>query len=143
MYLSAVILSDKEVQGGKLRLWVVLARAFQAISEHDRKSIADHGLTPGEFAVLEVLLHRGPLLLATKGLVERRACPEDRRASFVALTEQGEAVIREAFPAHAETLERALGGLSPAETRDAIRLIRKAGLHAQALLDDPPVTSDS
>ena len=141
-----------------------MARAFQAISEHDRKSIADHGLTPGEFAVLEVLLHRGPLLLgqvqkkilvssggitylvdrlATKGLVERRACPEDRRASFVALTEQGEAVIREAFPAHAETLERALGGLSPAETRDAIRLIRKAGLHAQALLDDPPVTSDS
>lgn len=137
-----------------LRLWVVMARAHGAIAEHIRMDIVRHGLTPAEFAVLEVLLHRGPLLqgeiqrkilvssggitylvdkLVAKGLVERRACPGDRRASYAALTRKGEELIAGIFPEHARCMAKVLAGLDPEEKRTAIDLLRKAGHYAADL----------
>lgn len=134
-----------------LKLWVVLARAFAAVSAHSQADIARHGLTPGEFAVLEVLHHRGPLLLgevqrkvlvtsggvtylvdrlAEKGLVERRRCETDRRAYYAALTPDGEALIREIFPQHARALREALAGLDAREQDEAIGLLRALGRYA-------------
>jgi MarR family 2-MHQ and catechol resistance regulon transcriptional repressor len=134
-----------------LELWVVLSRSATAVSRRAEADIARHGLTPGEFAVLEVLYHKGPLLLGevqrkvlvssggvtylvdrleAQGLVERRACPGDRRARFAALTAEGEARIAAVFPAHAEAIEAAVSGLTAAEQRTATRLLRKLGLRA-------------
>src|SRR5207245_6761434 len=42
-----------------LRLWVVLARAFDAVERHSRASIARFDLGTTEFGVLEVLYHKG------------------------------------------------------------------------------------
>jgi len=42
-----------------LELWVVLARAFDAVERHSRASIASFGLCSTEFGVLEVLYHKG------------------------------------------------------------------------------------
>lgn len=134
-----------------LKLWVVLSRSFHAIARIDRQSAATHGLTQGEFAVLEALYHKGPLLLGevrrkilvssggitylvdkleAKGLVERRACPGDRRAAYAALTPEGEERIEDIFPAHAERLARGLSGLEEDEKRIAIGLLKKLGLAA-------------
>lgn len=134
-----------------LKLWVVLNRAYRAVAEIDRESLAGRGLTPGEFAVLEALLHKGPLLLGElrrkvlvssggvtylvdrlqeKGLVRRRMCPEDRRATYAELTEEGEELVLGIFPAHAGTLHRALGGLDAGEKRTAVELLKKLGLQA-------------
>ena len=44
-----------------LRLWVVLARAFDAVERHSRASIGRFGLGSTEFGVLEALYHKGPL----------------------------------------------------------------------------------
>src|SRR2546427_2561230 len=44
-----------------LKLWVVLARAFDAVERHSRASIARFGLGTTEFGVLEVLYHKGEL----------------------------------------------------------------------------------
>src|SRR5438128_7273787 len=44
-----------------LMLWVVLARAFDAVDRHSRASIARFGLGTTEFGVLEVLYHKGEL----------------------------------------------------------------------------------
>ena len=44
-----------------LHLWVVLARAFDAVEHHSRASIARFGLGTTEFGVLEVLYHKGEL----------------------------------------------------------------------------------
>src|SRR5439155_3647560 len=44
-----------------LQLWVVLARAFDAVERHSRVSIARFGLGTTEFGVLEVLYHKGEL----------------------------------------------------------------------------------
>src|SRR5919112_4727186 len=40
------------------------------------------------------------------GLVRREACPSDRRGAFAVLTEEGEAALAAALPAHLESLER-------------------------------------
>jgi DNA-binding MarR family transcriptional regulator len=44
--------------------------------------------------------------LEAQGLVERQACPGDRRATNAVLTEQGWAKIRQAAPGHVETVRR-------------------------------------
>src|SRR5207245_748757 len=41
-----------------LKLWIVLARAFDAVDRHSRASIARFGLGTTEFGVLEVLYHK-------------------------------------------------------------------------------------
>jgi len=136
-----------------LKLWVVLSRAHQAVAEHVRADIERHGLTVGEFGVLEALYHKGPLHLGRvrekilvssggitylmdrleeKGLAERRPCPEDRRASFAALTDEGEEMIRRIFPEHAAVLGRALSGLPAERKADAVRLLKELGHGAAA-----------
>ena len=136
-----------------LKLFVVLTRAWAAVNAHSEADIGRHDLTPAEFAILEVLYHRGPLLLgevqrkilvssggitylvdrlAKQGLVERRACAEDRRARYAALTPEGEAFIARIFPAHADVLTRAVAGLSETEQRQAVQLLRKLGTAAEA-----------
>lgn len=137
-----------------LKLWVVLARAYQALRRHAAADLERHGLSEGEFAVLEALYHKGPMLLvevqrkilvssggitylvdrlAEKGLAERRPCATDRRASYAALTKEGERLIRTIFPAHEQAIARAVSGLSDAEKRQAVKLVRKLGLSAAEL----------
>ncbi len=41
-----------------------------------------------------------------RGLVERRACPSNRRSTLIALTGDGRAVLERAFRLHAEGLQR-------------------------------------
>ncbi|MGD8279234.1 MAG: MarR family transcriptional regulator [Gemmatimonadota bacterium] len=130
---------------------MVLTRSAAAVARHAEADIARHGLTPGEFGVLEALYHKGPMLLGevqrkvlvssggvtylvdrleAQGLVERRACPGDRRARYAALTKVGEARIASVFPEHAKAIEHAVSGLTAAERRTATRLLRKLGLRA-------------
>src|SRR6185503_13192975 len=91
-----------------LKLWVVLARAYASVAQRASEDVARHGLTLAEFAVLEALYHKGPLLLGEvqkkilvssggvtylvdrleeRGLVRRKLCPEDRRARYAELTD--------------------------------------------------------
>lgn len=145
-------LAARDTEGAlALKLWVVLARAHNAISSHVQADVSEHGLTVAEFAVLEVLYHKGPMLLGevqrrilvssggitylvdrltNKGLAERRECPDDRRARYAALTPAGEELIQEIFPGHAERLRLALSGLDADQKREAIKLVRALGLGA-------------
>ena len=141
-------------RGDPLKLWVVLARAYSSVARHVEADVARHGLTVGEFGILEALYHTGPLLLgevqkkvlissggvtylvdrlAAKGLVERRACPEDRRARYAALTREGEELLDRIFPEHADALHRALGGLTADERARATELFKRLGRGAAEL----------
>jgi MarR family 2-MHQ and catechol resistance regulon transcriptional repressor len=145
---------DAETQATALKLWVVLARATEAITRHLAADVTRHGLTLAEFGALEALHHKGPMLLGeiqrrilvssggitylvdrltAKGLVERRLCPEDRRARYAALTPQGEQLMQRIFPAHARRIAAAVGGLTAAEQAQATTLLRTLGLAAAAL----------
>jgi MarR family 2-MHQ and catechol resistance regulon transcriptional repressor len=144
--------SDRKADAA-LKLWVVLARSFNAVSARLAEDIAQHELTQTEFAILEVLYHKGRLLLGEvqrkilvtsggitylvdrlveKGFVKREECAEDRRARYVVLTPAGTALIRKIFPQHTAAVERALSGLTQAEQREATKLLRKLGLAAAA-----------
>ena len=134
-----------------LKLWVVLSRAHASISAHAAAHAADHGLSLTEFAILEVLYHRGRMVLgeiqrrilvssggitflvdrlAQKGLVVRQECLEDRRAKYVSLTREGTRLIRELFPEHARTITKAMRGLTGEQQEMAIALLKSLGLAA-------------
>lgn len=135
-----------------LKLFTVLYRAHAALQAKSEEEIRRHGLTPAEFAVLEVLYHKGPLLqgeirdkilvssggitylvdrLGDRGLVERRDCPDDRRARYAALTDEGIRFMAEIFPGHARCLARATEGLSAEQKDEAIRLLKALGKAAR------------
>lgn len=137
-----------------LKLWVVLSRAHAAVEAHARAHAAAHELTLPEFGILEVLYHKGRMLLGevqrkilvssggitylvdrleARGLVERLENPDDRRARFVSLTRQGEKLIQRIFQEHAQVLERALSGLDARSQEAAIDLLRRLGTTAASL----------
>jgi MarR family 2-MHQ and catechol resistance regulon transcriptional repressor len=137
-----------------LKLWTVLARAYAAVEKHSFADIERHGLTPGEFGILETLYHRGPLLLGElqrrvlvssggvsylvdrleqKGLVERRDYPEDRRTRLAALTPAGEALIARIFPEHTRAIQHALGEVDAEVKEAAMALLRTIGRAAAAV----------
>lgn len=138
-------------QAAALKLWVVLARAYAAVSERAARDVARHGLTLAEFAVMEALYHKGQLLLGEvqkkilvssggvtylvdrleqRGLVERRLCAEDRRARYAALTPDGEAFMRRIFPEHAECITEVASALTIEEQQQVTLLLRDLGRHA-------------
>jgi MarR family transcriptional regulator, 2-MHQ and catechol-resistance regulon repressor len=149
--------SPDRKQDTALRLFVVMARALNAVTEHvTGDDMERHGITPTEFGILEALYHKGPLLLGEvqrkilvtsggitylvdrlveKGLVKREQCPEDRRARYAVLTPAGQALIKRIFPAHAARIEQAMSGLTQVEQREATALLRKLGLAAASLVE--------
>lgn len=139
-----------------LKLYVVMARANNAVNRRVESEIARYDLTATEFGILEALYHKGPLLLgdvqkkillssggvtytvdrlADKGLVERRECETDRRARYAALTPKGEALIARIFPDHASRIEQALSALTAREQEELTMLLRKLGLAAEQSSD--------
>ena len=141
-----------------LKLYVVLSRASETLHAHTKSDIESHGLTQTEFAILEALYHKGPMLLGEvqkkilvssggitflidklvkRGLVRRRPCESDRRARYAELTDDGRELIARIFPGHAEVIRRAVAGLSPAEQQTLADLLKKLG-HSAAALDFKP-----
>ena len=134
-----------------VHVWLVLMKAFQALTPHAAESIARTELGDSDFRVLEALLHKGPLPVNTlgpkvwltpgsisvavyrlvkKGLVSRRDHPGDRRIRRVELTAKGRKLIRRGFRQHAAAMEKVVSVLSKAERLTLLRLLKKLGKHA-------------
>lgn len=132
-----------------LKLLVVMLKASQTIEDIVRRDMKTYGINPTEFAVLELLYHKGnqpiqrigeKILLASssityvidkleeKGYVERVDCPEDRRIKFASLTEEGRAFMEEVFPKHGERIGEIFAHLTEEEKDMAIELLKKIGL---------------
>ncbi|WHY79141.1 MarR family transcriptional regulator [Neobacillus sp. WH10] len=134
-----------------LKLFIVLSRAYKAINEHVNKVIQANGLNPTEFAVLELLYHKGDqpmqqiggkILLASgsityvvdkleqKGMLQRLACPKDRRVTYAQITDEGKKFIQDIFPEHAKLIDTLMSSLTDQEKTEAINLLKKLGLPA-------------
>ena len=122
---------------------------------YDHQSIAAQGFaTLSDYAVLEVLLHKGALpvnaigekvlltsgsmttavqRLEKKGLVIRERCEVDARVVLVHLTNEGMNLIQEAFTAHAEDLDKLFIEFSEDERIQFAGLMRKLDQHSQKL----------
>jgi MarR family transcriptional regulator, 2-MHQ and catechol-resistance regulon repressor len=84
--------------------------------------------------------------LEEAGLVERVACPSDRRGAFAALTEAGLARISAAVGPHLRDVDEQLTGLlSDGELRDLARLLRKIRDHVnpEAATISPPLEDET
>jgi MarR family transcriptional regulator, 2-MHQ and catechol-resistance regulon repressor len=140
-----------------VRVWLVLWKAFHAIQKNAGRSVAALGLGLSDFAVLEVLLHKGPLpvnaigkkvlltsssitaavdRLESRKLLRRVTTPRDRRSRIVELTHAGRRLIERAFQRHARDMEQTMAVLRSHERAELVRLLKKAGMWAAARLDD-------
>jgi MarR family transcriptional regulator, 2-MHQ and catechol-resistance regulon repressor len=139
-----------------VHLWLILMKTHEALRQHAVRQVQGRGIGFSDFAVLEVLLHKGPTpvneigrrvrltsgsitaaidRLERKALVERHGDPADRRTRVVHLTPAGRDLISTAFADHAEAMERATAGLTAEERAHTSALLKKLGRYAQAHLD--------
>ena len=131
-----------------LDAFIKLARATSLLDARLHRSLGERGLTTAQLAVLEALLHLGPLTqtelgrkmlrsggsvtsvvdnLQKKGWVRRERCEEDRRVLYVHLTAEGRRLIRKVFPGHVADVREAFGALSAAELTRLAELCKKLG----------------
>jgi MarR family 2-MHQ and catechol resistance regulon transcriptional repressor len=138
--------------GTGVHVFLVMWKAVHAVETYAQRSIAELEMCGSDFAVLEALLHKGPLpinelgkkvlltsgsitvavdRLESKDLVERRASGTDRRAKIVHLTRAGKELIARVYADHATDMEQlASASLSKAERETLIRLLKKIGYEA-------------
>lgn len=137
--------------------WLVLWKTQKTLETKAFEHIVSLGLCISDFAVLEVLLHKGELpvnmigkkLLLTsgsitsaidrsekKGFVKRVDDPDDRRVKVVRLTPKGLAFIKEAFADHKRAMERVMAPLSQSERKTMTKLLRKLGKSVDKTLEE-------
>lgn len=131
---------------------LVLWKAAKSIESVDHASIAETGLQLSEFAIMEVLLHKGPLPINTigqkvlltsgsmtaavnrlenKGYVTRKRDKADGRCFQIHLTENGQRLIEQAYSRHMENLEKVASVLTGQERDELVRLLKKVGFNAR------------
>jgi MarR family transcriptional regulator, 2-MHQ and catechol-resistance regulon repressor len=146
-----------ESDASATHVWLVLWKAARAVEQNAISSVSGLGLGLSDFAVLEVLLHKGaqPVnvigkkVLLTSGsittaidrlesrkLVHRTPHPEDQRARLVQLTGRGKRLIEDAFQQHVFDMEKTMAVLTPGERLELTCLLKKLGVFAAARLSD-------
>ena len=138
--------------GSGVHVFLVLWKAAHAVEEYAENSVAQLEMCGSDFAVLEALLHKGPLpvneigkkvlltsgsittavdRLEDKGLVERRTHGSDRRARIVHLTKEGKKLITRIYADHAADMEQlAAACLTKKERQTLIQLLKQIGFEA-------------
>lgn len=137
-------------------LFLLFWKASHAVMRYDEASVREAGFRSlSDFAVLEVLLHKGPLPVNTigekvlltsgsittavqrlekEGLVRRARGAADGRVVLVHLTDSGQKRIEQAFEQHATALNRLFHCLEGTERQEFARLMRKIGAQAEGLI---------
>lgn len=135
-----------------LKAVTVLLRAAEAIHEVIKKDAARYGLNSTEFSALELLYHRGrqpiqligkKVLIASSSItyvvdkleakkyVIRQACPDDRRVTFVELTDVGRTLMESIFPDHELTIDKVFQGMEKEEVDEMIKVVKRVGYQSQ------------
>src|SRR5438128_6822880 len=132
-------------------LWLVMMKAHRTLERLATHSIESSEICLSDFAVLEMLLHKGPQpvneigrrveltsgaittavdRLEARGLVTREADPNDRRARIVRWTAAAEEQAARIFAGHEAAMDRAASGLAKTERATLIELLKKLGTSA-------------
>jgi MarR family transcriptional regulator, 2-MHQ and catechol-resistance regulon repressor len=140
-------------------LWLVLSKAHRALRAHAERSLEGIDMCLSDFAILELLLNRGPQPVNTigqriqltsgsvttavdrleeRGLVVRSSDPSDRRSRIVSLTPDGSKCIGEIFGHHRDAMDRAAVGLTKGERTKLIQLVKKLGRSAEERFKEQP-----
>ena len=138
-------------------LWLVLMKAHRTLERLATRSIESSETGLSDFAVMEMLLHKGPQpvnaigrrveltsgaittavdRLASRGLVAREAHPSDRRARIVRLTAAGKEQAAKIFAGHKAAMDVAASALSKTERATLIALLKKLGTSAGSRVEE-------
>ena len=134
------------------KLALVLMRASRSLTDFLEAGLAREGIPTPDFAILEALLHKGPLTLSAieqkvhlaaaplkvaldrlrrRGMVSGQG-PRDRlHPPSFALTEDGRQTITRVYDRHKEDIEAVMGVLSPTERRPLWEALKKIGLQGE------------
>jgi MarR family 2-MHQ and catechol resistance regulon transcriptional repressor len=131
-----------------LDAYIKLTRAAGSINLAMSRSLSQSGLTESQFGVLEALHHLGPMRpcelaaklltsganmttvidnLEKRNLISRERDTDDRRSFTIRLTDEGDAIISELFPRHADFITQGMSALDPGEQLMLGELCRKLG----------------
>lgn len=129
-----------------LKALVGIKRTNDTLDRIVKQDMKNYGLNITEFAVMELLYHKGDqpiqkvkqrVLIASssttyvidqlvkKAYVTRRQDTEDKRITYAVLTEKGHALMEQIFPQHAETIEKAFSILDDEELAIFRRALKK------------------
>ena len=132
--------------------YLVLMQSSKAIQERIRINLLNDKLSITEFSVLEVLYFKGiqtiqqighSILISSgsmtyvidkleqRGLLKRTACPDDRRAIHVALTDSGIDLMKNIMPKHQELVDSMFGSLNEVEKEIMVELLSKVGIEKE------------
>jgi MarR family transcriptional regulator, 2-MHQ and catechol-resistance regulon repressor len=126
--------------------FLILMQTSRALQERIRDEMAIHNLSITEFSVLEVLFHKGKqtiqqigtsILISSgsmtyiidkleqKALLIRTACPDDRRAIHVTLTEKGIELMNKVMSKHENFVDYAFDSLNSSDAETLVHLLKK------------------
>ncbi|MCR1955016.1 MarR family transcriptional regulator [Clostridioides mangenotii] len=129
-----------------LKTLIALTRSTNKLNRRSNTVFRNHGLSTMQFAVLEVLYHKGDLrigeiiekILATggnmtvvinnlvkEGMVEKYTDPKDSRSNIIHITDKGKSKIEEIFPEHLLDLDDFLKNISSEEKHKLIDILKK------------------
>ena len=116
------------------KLVLVLIRASRSLAEFLEAGLAREGIHNPDFAILEALLHKGPLAMSAieqkvhlaaaplkvaidrlrrRGMVSRQSGRDRSHAAWFELTEDGRQTITRIYARHTEDIEAVMRVLSP------------------------------
>lgn len=131
-----------------LKAFIGLHRALAYLDKEVAKVHMDFGLTTGQFAVLEVLYHKGDLCvgevkekilsstgtmpviiknLEKRGLITRLVDQKDKRRAILSLTEEGRDLIGQAYPVNEAKIRDLLRVLSKDDLENLLAITKKLG----------------
>ncbi|WP_180271296.1 MarR family winged helix-turn-helix transcriptional regulator [Fredinandcohnia onubensis] len=126
--------------------FLILMQTSRALQERIRDDMMKNNLSITEFSVLEVLFHKGKQTiqqigksilitsgsmtyvidrLEQKGFLKRSACPDDRRAIHVTLTDAGIEIMNKIMPEHEDFVDRVFDSLNPNEIDTLVDLLKR------------------
>lgn len=129
-----------------LKALVGIKRTNDTLDRIVKQDMKNYGLNITEFAVMELLYHKGDqpiqkvkqrILIASssttyvidqlvkKGYVTRRQDEQDKRITYAVLTESGHELMERIFPQHVETIEKAFSILDDEELAIFRRALKK------------------
>ncbi len=146
MNIEACGQSEAEYESGSLaEIFQLIDTVSKKLTQLQRERIRVVALTPPQYSVLSLLWERDGRQLSElaaacccspstitgvvdtlerKGLVARKANPDDRRSLLVRLTEEGEA-LRDATPGLGKILRNCCEGIEPEELDQLGKLLAK------------------
>lgn len=132
----------------ELKILIGLHRAVNHIDRQSAKIFAGYGLTMGQFAILEVLYHKGDMTvgqvqekilsscgtipvivnnLEKRGYLVRQADLRDKRRCILHLTEAGEALISVVYPQNEARIVALMETWTTEEKEALVVLLKKYG----------------